>query len=199
MSISRAHLWDTHNGNGSLLKSKCLCKKVTDLSQFLIASQRSHSTSTPLTLAAAFCRYKKHPQQHHHHLVSRGWVSEWGKKHYVPFFIVGRRSYFKFILKCVRHIPIQMGRKEFSFSFPSTVYILYSTRRRRRQQFLFFDSHTTNFISLSPASACRICRSLCLPKRPSPSFPRDFILFIPPQTLPFASLKLRHFIYLKRL
>ena len=33
-------------------KSKCLCKKVTDLSQFLIASQRSHSTSTPLTLAA---------------------------------------------------------------------------------------------------------------------------------------------------
>ena len=36
--------------SGSLLKSKCLCKKVTDLSQFLIASQRSHSTSTPLRI-----------------------------------------------------------------------------------------------------------------------------------------------------
>lgn len=67
-------------------------------------------------------------------------MREWGRKrkHYIPFFIVGRRSYFKFILKCVRRSTFQytqMGRKYY------ISYYVYARRRRRRQQFLF-TSHT---------------------------------------------------------
>lgn len=89
----------------------CLCKKVTDLSQFLIAGERSHSTSTPLTYSQSY----KTPT------ISTDWKAK-PKLHTTsfsfPFFVLLNifpflssvdvcRSYFKFILKCVRRSTFQ--------------------------------------------------------------------------------------------
>lgn len=101
-------------------------------------------------------------------------MREWGRKRkqYIPFFIVGRRSYFKFILKCVRRSTFQytqMGGKS---------YYVYA-RRRRRQQFLFI-SHTPARTTLYYIFLLLLYAFVMSPKTTFTIISRDFIFFYHP-------------------
>lgn len=119
----------------------CLCKKVTDLSQFLIAGERSHSTQhinpSHLQSYKKYTHSKQQKTETSYHVFFPFLCAVYVLLKIFPFLssVDACRSYFKFILKCIRrstfrlytiratHTTTQNVRKIFILNTVTAVYI----------------------------------------------------------------------------